>query len=150
MLHKSYHTYSFLLKLSSHLHDEVHTWCHYLVFLLVEFLSTFLTTPGLMCTPKQSLWSSLCTTPTLTSSALSHWCSRPQALVCEPTFRCYARDSQTSKLFNKPCCPLGAFQFRSELQNVRLYQATGGLHIFVMTSEAIYFLFIIYYMFVQV
>ncbi|XP_075878911.1 polycystin-1-like protein 2 [Nelusetta ayraudi] len=44
---------------------------------------------------------------------------------------------------------IGAFQFRSELQNVRLYQATGGLHIFVMTSEAIYFLFIIYYMFVQ-
>ncbi|XP_019742004.1 polycystic kidney disease protein 1-like 2 [Hippocampus comes] len=44
---------------------------------------------------------------------------------------------------------LGAFQFRSELQNVRLYQSTGGLHIFVMASEAIYFLFILYYMFVQ-
>lgn len=44
----------------------------------------------------------------------------------------------------------GAFQFRSELQSVRLYQSTGGLHIFVMASEAIYFLFIIYYMFVQV
>ncbi|XP_061526662.1 polycystin-1-like protein 2 isoform X2 [Phycodurus eques] len=44
---------------------------------------------------------------------------------------------------------IGAFQFRSELQNVRLYQSTGGLHIFVMVSEAIYFLFIIYYMFVQ-
>ncbi|XP_078480345.1 LOW QUALITY PROTEIN: polycystin-1-like protein 2, partial [Lampetra planeri] len=43
----------------------------------------------------------------------------------------------------------GAFQFRSELQSVRLYQSTGGLHIFVMASEAIYFLFIIYYMFVQ-
>ncbi|XP_041634961.1 polycystic kidney disease protein 1-like 2 [Cheilinus undulatus] len=43
----------------------------------------------------------------------------------------------------------GAFQFRSELQNVRLYQSTGGLHIFVMASEVIYFLFIIYYMFVQ-
>uniref|UniRef100_A0A3Q2YJ39 Polycystic kidney disease protein 1-like 2 n=1 Tax=Hippocampus comes TaxID=109280 RepID=A0A3Q2YJ39_HIPCM len=42
-----------------------------------------------------------------------------------------------------------AFQFRSELQNVRLYQSTGGLHIFVMASEAIYFLFILYYMFVQ-
>uniref|UniRef100_A0A3B4T4Z1 Polycystic kidney disease protein 1-like 2 n=1 Tax=Seriola dumerili TaxID=41447 RepID=A0A3B4T4Z1_SERDU len=39
--------------------------------------------------------------------------------------------------------------FRSELQSVRLYQSTGGLHIFVMASEAIYFLFIIYYMFVQ-
>uniref|UniRef100_A0A3Q4GX60 Polycystic kidney disease 1 like 2a n=1 Tax=Neolamprologus brichardi TaxID=32507 RepID=A0A3Q4GX60_NEOBR len=42
-----------------------------------------------------------------------------------------------------------AFQFRSELQTVRLYQSTGGLHIFVMASEIIYFLFIIYYMFVQ-
>uniref|UniRef100_A0A3B4T5N7 Polycystic kidney disease protein 1-like 2 n=1 Tax=Seriola dumerili TaxID=41447 RepID=A0A3B4T5N7_SERDU len=42
-----------------------------------------------------------------------------------------------------------ALQFRSELQSVRLYQSTGGLHIFVMASEAIYFLFIIYYMFVQ-
>lgn len=46
--------------------------------------------------------------------------------------------------------PPGAFQFRSELQSVRLYQSTGGLHIFVMASEAIYFLFIVYYMFVQV
>ncbi|XP_034536196.1 polycystic kidney disease protein 1-like 2 [Notolabrus celidotus] len=44
---------------------------------------------------------------------------------------------------------IGAFQFRSELQNVRLYPATGGLHIFVMASEVIYFLFVIYYMFVQ-
>ncbi|KAM7406118.1 hypothetical protein PAMP_000517 [Pampus punctatissimus] len=44
---------------------------------------------------------------------------------------------------------IGAFQFRSDLQSVRLYQSTGGLHIFVMASEAIYFLFIIYYMFVQ-
>lgn len=44
----------------------------------------------------------------------------------------------------------GSFQYRSELQSVRLYQSTGGLHIFVMASEAIYFLFIIYYMFVQV
>nr|XP_020466514.1 polycystic kidney disease protein 1-like 2 [Monopterus albus] len=43
----------------------------------------------------------------------------------------------------------GAFQFHSELQSVRLYQSTGGLHIFVMASEAIYFLFILYYMFVQ-
>uniref|UniRef100_A0A3Q3SX52 Polycystin 1 like 2 n=1 Tax=Mastacembelus armatus TaxID=205130 RepID=A0A3Q3SX52_9TELE len=44
---------------------------------------------------------------------------------------------------------IGAFQFRSELHSVRLYQSTGGLHIFVMASEVIYFLFIIYYMFVQ-
>ncbi|XP_076743594.1 polycystin-1-like protein 2 [Maylandia zebra] len=43
----------------------------------------------------------------------------------------------------------GAFQFCSELQTVRLYQSTGGLHIFVVASEIIYFLFIIYYMFVQ-
>ncbi|XP_042187044.1 polycystic kidney disease protein 1-like 2 [Oncorhynchus tshawytscha] len=44
---------------------------------------------------------------------------------------------------------VGAFQFRSELQSVRLYQSTGGLHIFVMASEVIYFLFIFYYMYVQ-
>ncbi|XP_076879791.1 polycystin-1-like protein 2 isoform X2 [Brachyhypopomus gauderio] len=44
---------------------------------------------------------------------------------------------------------VGAFQYRSELQSVRLYQSTGGLHIFVMASEAIYFLFILYYMFQQ-
>ncbi|KAM8893485.1 polycystin-1-like protein 2 [Spinachia spinachia] len=44
---------------------------------------------------------------------------------------------------------IGAFQFRSELHSVRLYQSTGGLHVFVMASEVIYFLFIIYYMFVQ-
>ncbi|XP_051994643.1 polycystic kidney disease protein 1-like 2 [Xyrauchen texanus] len=43
----------------------------------------------------------------------------------------------------------GAFQYRSEVQNVRLYQSTGGFHVFVMASEAIYFLFILYYMFVQ-
>ncbi|KAK7913117.1 hypothetical protein WMY93_013328 [Mugilogobius chulae] len=44
---------------------------------------------------------------------------------------------------------IGAFQFHSELQNVRLYQSTGGLHIFVMASEVIYFIFILYYMIVQ-
>ncbi|MED6287219.1 Polycystic kidney disease protein 1-like 2 [Characodon lateralis] len=44
---------------------------------------------------------------------------------------------------------IGAFQFRSELHSVRLYQSTGGLHIFVMASEIVYFLFIIYYMLVQ-
>nr|XP_054588101.1 polycystic kidney disease protein 1-like 2 isoform X1 [Nothobranchius furzeri] len=43
----------------------------------------------------------------------------------------------------------GAFQFRSELQSVRLYQSTGGLHIFVMASEIVYFLFIFFYMFAQ-
>ncbi|XP_051787973.1 polycystic kidney disease protein 1-like 2 [Erpetoichthys calabaricus] len=44
---------------------------------------------------------------------------------------------------------IGAFQFGSELHNVRLYQSPGGLHIFVMASEAIYFLFILYYMVIQ-
>lgn len=47
-------------------------------------------------------------------------------------------------------CFTGAFQYRSDLQSVRLYQSTGGFHIFMMASEAIYFLFILYYMFQQV
>ncbi|XP_022597025.1 polycystic kidney disease protein 1-like 2 [Seriola dumerili] len=44
---------------------------------------------------------------------------------------------------------VGAFQFHSELQSVRLYQSTGGFHIFVMAAEIIYLLFILYYMFLQ-
>lgn len=56
-----------------------------------------------MCTPKRSLWSSLCTTPTSTSSALSRWCSRPQALVCRPSFCRHAIDAQTPELLSKPC-----------------------------------------------
>ncbi|XP_069389608.1 polycystin-1-like protein 2 [Paralichthys olivaceus] len=44
---------------------------------------------------------------------------------------------------------VGAFQFHSKLQSVRLYQSTGSLHIFVMAAEIIYLLFIVYYMFVQ-
>ncbi|XP_073691874.1 polycystin-1-like protein 2 [Garra rufa] len=44
---------------------------------------------------------------------------------------------------------VGAFQYRNEVQTVHLYQSTGGFHVFVMASEAIYFLFILYYMFVQ-
>ncbi|XP_056621432.1 polycystic kidney disease protein 1-like 2 [Triplophysa dalaica] len=44
---------------------------------------------------------------------------------------------------------VGAFQDRSEVQSVHLYQSTGGFHVFIMASEAIYFLFILYYMFVQ-
>ncbi|KAI2662209.1 Polycystic kidney disease protein 1-like 2 [Labeo rohita] len=44
---------------------------------------------------------------------------------------------------------VGAFQYRSEVRTVHLYQSTGGFHVFVMASEAIYFLFILYYMFVQ-
>nr|XP_034975837.1 polycystic kidney disease protein 1-like 2 isoform X2 [Zootoca vivipara] len=41
---------------------------------------------------------------------------------------------------------LGAFFTRSELQSVRLYPYTDGLHIFVIAAEVIYFLFVIYYM----
>ncbi|KAG7235119.1 hypothetical protein INR49_025224 [Caranx melampygus] len=44
---------------------------------------------------------------------------------------------------------IGAFQFHTELHSVRLYQSTGGLHIFVMATEIIYLLFILYYMFLQ-
>lgn len=47
-------------------------------------------------------------------------------------------------------CFTGAFQYRSDLQSVRLYQSTSGFHIFMMASEATYFLFILYYMFQQV
>lgn len=57
----------------------------------------------------------------------------------------YAAHQKTS-LF---CFP-GAFQYRSDLQSVHLYQSTGGFHIFVMASEALYFLFIVYYMVEQV
>ncbi|XP_056899463.1 polycystic kidney disease protein 1-like 2 [Takifugu flavidus] len=45
---------------------------------------------------------------------------------------------------------IGAFQFVSNLQTVRLYQSTGGLHVFVMAAEIIYMVFILYYMFIQV
>lgn len=45
---------------------------------------------------------------------------------------------------------LGAFQFTSHLKSVRLYQSTGGFHIFVVAAEIIYLLFILYYMFLQV
>ncbi|CAF91610.1 unnamed protein product, partial [Tetraodon nigroviridis] len=44
---------------------------------------------------------------------------------------------------------VGAFQFTSDLQTVRLYQSTDGLHVFVMAAEIIYMIFILYYMFVQ-
>ncbi|XP_069554807.1 polycystin-1-like protein 2 [Brachyistius frenatus] len=44
---------------------------------------------------------------------------------------------------------VGALQFHSELQSIRLYQSTGGLYIFVMAAEIIYLLFILYYMFLQ-
>uniref|UniRef100_A0ACB8EA10 Uncharacterized protein n=1 Tax=Sphaerodactylus townsendi TaxID=933632 RepID=A0ACB8EA10_9SAUR len=44
---------------------------------------------------------------------------------------------------------LGAFFTRAELQSIRLYTYTDGLHIFVVAAEVIYFLFVIYYMVVQ-
>ncbi|CAJ1078835.1 polycystic kidney disease protein 1-like 2 [Xyrichtys novacula] len=44
---------------------------------------------------------------------------------------------------------VGAFQFYSELQSVRLYQSTGALYFFVMAAEIIYMLFILYYMCLQ-
>ncbi|KAK2914329.1 hypothetical protein Q8A67_002728 [Cirrhinus molitorella] len=43
----------------------------------------------------------------------------------------------------------GAFQFRSVVQSVRLYQSTGGFQSFLMASQVFYFLFIVYYMFLQ-
>ncbi|MEE6499912.1 hypothetical protein FKM82_003634 [Ascaphus truei] len=44
---------------------------------------------------------------------------------------------------------LGAFFTHTDLQSVRLYSFTDGLHIFVVAAEVIYFLFVIYYMVVQ-
>lgn len=45
---------------------------------------------------------------------------------------------------------LGAFFTSAELQSIRLYPYTNSLHIFVIAAEVIYFLFIMYYMIVQV
>lgn len=42
----------------------------------------------------------------------------------------------------------GAFQYSSKLQTLRLYETTDGINI--VASEVIYFLFILYYMFLQV
>ncbi|XP_040185090.1 polycystic kidney disease protein 1-like 2 [Rana temporaria] len=44
---------------------------------------------------------------------------------------------------------LGTFMTHADLQSVRLYPYTDGLHIFVVAAEVIYFLFVIYYMVVQ-
>uniref|UniRef100_A0A8D0GTB2 Polycystin 1 like 2/pseudo n=1 Tax=Sphenodon punctatus TaxID=8508 RepID=A0A8D0GTB2_SPHPU len=44
---------------------------------------------------------------------------------------------------------LGAFFTHVELQSVRLYPYTDGLHIFVVAAEVIYFLFVVYYMVAQ-
>ncbi|CAJ0940606.1 unnamed protein product [Ranitomeya imitator] len=44
---------------------------------------------------------------------------------------------------------LGSFLTRANLQSIRLYPYTDGLHIFVVVAEVLYFLFVIYYMVVQ-
>nr|DBA16985.1 TPA: hypothetical protein GDO54_002506 [Pyxicephalus adspersus] len=44
---------------------------------------------------------------------------------------------------------LGTFMTHADLQSIRLYPYTDGLHIFVVAAEVIYFLFVIYYMVVQ-
>ncbi|XDV17483.1 hypothetical protein PO909_023332 [Leuciscus waleckii] len=44
---------------------------------------------------------------------------------------------------------VGAFQFRSVVQSVRLYQSTGGFQSVLMASQVFYFLFILYYMYLQ-
>ncbi|KAJ3592348.1 hypothetical protein NHX12_007475 [Muraenolepis orangiensis] len=42
----------------------------------------------------------------------------------------------------------GAFHFRSDLHNLRLYQTSGSLQFFIITN-VFYFLFVFYYMFLQ-
>ncbi|XP_078256897.1 polycystin-1-like protein 2 [Rhinoraja longicauda] len=44
---------------------------------------------------------------------------------------------------------VGPFFTHADLQSIRLYQYTDGLHIFVVAAEIIYFLFLIYYMVIQ-
>ncbi|XP_067853685.1 polycystin-1-like protein 2 [Heptranchias perlo] len=44
---------------------------------------------------------------------------------------------------------VGAFFTHADLQSIRLYQYTDGLHIFVVAAEVAYFLFLIYYMVIQ-
>ncbi|XP_057193053.1 polycystic kidney disease protein 1-like 2 isoform X3 [Triplophysa rosa] len=44
---------------------------------------------------------------------------------------------------------VGAFQYRSVIQSVRVYQSTGGFQSFLIASQVFYFLFVCYYMFVQ-
>ncbi|XP_020848314.2 polycystin-1-like protein 2 [Phascolarctos cinereus] len=44
---------------------------------------------------------------------------------------------------------VGAFLPQAELQSIRLYPLTNGLHVFVVAAEAIYFLFLAYYMGIQ-
>ncbi|XP_051884649.1 polycystic kidney disease protein 1-like 2 [Pristis pectinata] len=43
----------------------------------------------------------------------------------------------------------GAFFTHADLQSIRLYQYTDGLHIFVVAAEVAYFIFLIYYMVIQ-
>lgn len=51
------------------------------VFFSSEPFNIFMTTPGLTCTPRQSSWSSQCTTPMSTSFASLLSCWRPQPSV---------------------------------------------------------------------
>uniref|UniRef100_UPI00398F81D5 polycystin-1-like protein 2 n=1 Tax=Pristiophorus japonicus TaxID=55135 RepID=UPI00398F81D5 len=44
---------------------------------------------------------------------------------------------------------VGAFFTHTDLQSIRLYQYTDGLHIFVVAAEVVYFLFLFYYMVIQ-
>ncbi|KAG9475124.1 hypothetical protein GDO78_003535 [Eleutherodactylus coqui] len=44
---------------------------------------------------------------------------------------------------------LGTFLTHADLQSIRLYTYTDGLHVFVVAAEVIYFLFVIYYMVMQ-
>ncbi|XP_068117923.1 polycystin-1-like protein 2 [Hyperolius riggenbachi] len=44
---------------------------------------------------------------------------------------------------------LGTFMTHADLQSIRLYPYTDGLHIFVVAAEVIYFLFVVYYMVIQ-
>ncbi|KAM8857141.1 polycystin-1-like protein 2 [Synchiropus picturatus] len=44
---------------------------------------------------------------------------------------------------------VGAFEFQSELQTIRLYNSTDGFYIFIMATEITYMLFILYFMFQQ-
>lgn len=47
------------------------------------------------------------------------------------------------------CFP-GTFFTRADLQSLRLYHFTDGWHPFVVAAEVVYFLFLLYYMVMQV
>lgn len=47
-------------------------------------------------------------------------------------------------------CVAGTFFVHAHLQSLRLYPFTDGWHPFVVAAEIVYFLFLLYYMIVQV